>query len=89
MYYVAGPTPLVAVGDTLDAQLAPYSEYIETYMAIKGHAKEESDNRDLIQELADIWTEIEAIAAVRAADVGETIVDVQRTGGGWNYLVRP
>lgn len=89
LYYVAGPTPLVNVGDPLDAQLTPYSEYIETYMAIKGHAKEESDNRDLIAELNDIWAEIEGIALARAADVGETIVDTQRTGGGWNYLVRP
>jgi hypothetical protein len=89
LYWVGGPTPFAALTDVLDPQLEPYAEFIETYMAIKGHAKEESDNTDLIQELKDIWTEIESVALAREADVGETIVDVQRTGGGWNYLVRP
>jgi hypothetical protein len=88
-YLVAGPTPFAVPADPLDPQLEPFAEYIETYMAIKGHAKEESGNADLIQELKDIWEEIEAVALERKGDVGETIVDVQRTGGGWNYLVRP
>jgi hypothetical protein len=89
LYTVSGPTPLAGLSDPVDAQLEPYVEYVETYMAIKGLAKEESNTADLMQELVDIWTEIEAIAHIRNAAVGETIVDVDRTGGGWNYLVRP
>jgi hypothetical protein len=89
VYYVAGPTTLAIVGDAIDAYLEPYVEFIETYMAYRGLAKEESPNDDLKEELEVIWQEIEAEAMNRNAAVGETIVDVDRTGGGWNYLVRP
>lgn len=89
MFYVTGPTAITAVGSTLDAQLEPYVEFIETYMAIKALDKSESDNTGQIKELDEIWGEIEAVAMNRNAAVGETIVDVQRTGGGWSHLVRP
>ncbi len=89
LYYVAGPTALAVVGDAIDAQLEPYAEFIETYMAIKALGKEESDSVDLRQDLKDIWDEIEAVAMNRNAAAGETIVDTQRTGGVWGNLVRP
>lgn len=89
VYYVARPTALTVVGSTLDTQLEPWVEYIETYMAIQAHGKEESDNTDLKETLKEIWEEIEAESMNRNAAAGETIIDVDRTGGGWNYLVRP
>lgn len=88
-YGIAGPTVLVNTTDPIDPQLEPYVEFIETYMAIKAHAKEEGNNVDLIAELDAIWLEIEAVAMNRSQSAGETIVDVSRTGGGWNSLIRP
>lgn len=89
LYFVAGPTALAVVGSAIDAQLEPYAEYFETYMAIKAKGKEESDTTDLIADLKELWEEIEAVAMARNAAVGETIVDVDRTGGTWPYLARP
>lgn len=88
VFFVAGPTALAAVGSNLDAQLEPYVEYLETYMAIKAKGKEESDTTDLIADLKDLWDEIEAVAMNRNAAAGEGTVDLDRTGGR-GYLVRP
>lgn len=89
LYGVAGPTPVAVAADPIDPQLEPYVEYLETYMAIKAHGKEESNNADLIVELKEIWDEIEAVAMNRNQASGETIVDVKRTGATWNGLIRP
>lgn len=89
IYYVAGPTALTVVGSTIDVQLEPYVEFLETYMAIQGKLKEESDASDLKESIKEIWDEIEAVAMQRNAGIGETIVDVERTGGVWPWLVRP
>jgi hypothetical protein len=89
VYYVAGPTALAAVGSTLDPAYEPYVEYLETYMAIKAKSKEESDTTDLLNDIKEIWEEIEGVAAQRNAAIGETIVDTERTGGVWPWLVRP
>lgn len=89
LYYVAGPTVLVAATDTIDPQIEPYVEFVETYMAVKAIGKEESDATDLKADLDAIWTEIEAEAAQRNVAIGETIVDTQRTGGRYPWLVRP
>jgi len=89
LYYVAGPTPITAVGSALDVHLEPYVEFIETYMAIKAKGKEESETSDLKEDLKDLWEEIEAVVMNRNMASGETIVDTERTGGSWGYLVRP
>lgn len=86
LYYVAGPTALVNVGDNIDTQLEPFVEYVETYMAIKAAGKEEGDSVDLRQDLKDLWDEIEGVCMNRDAAVGETIVDVERTGGARLWL---
>jgi hypothetical protein len=88
LFYVKGPTALAVVGDAIDAQLEPYVEYIETYMAAKALAKEESDTTDIRKDLEELWDEIEAVVMNRNMAAGETIVDVERTGGP-PYLVRP
>jgi hypothetical protein len=89
IYYAAGPTAFTAASDNLDAAYEPYVEYIETYMAAKAKSKEESETTDLLADLKEIWDEIEGVAAQRNAAIGETIVDTERTGGVWPWLVRP
>lgn len=89
LYYVGRPTQLAAVGSALDAQLEPYVEYIETYMAGMALGKEESDTGRADAMCAAIWDEIEAESMSRNAAAGETIIDTDRTGGVWPWLVRP
>lgn len=75
IYYVAGPTKLVADGDTMDPVLADYVDYVVTWMCIKALGKEESDNRDLYVELAKVEQDVMEAFAMIDGDDSDTIVD--------------
>lgn len=85
LYYIAGPTTLVNASDALDAVLEPAAEYIETYMAIKCLQKEESDTRELREELAELKADLEIDFATLESGVSETIVDVDNVGNRWPW----
>jgi hypothetical protein len=88
LYYVVGPTVLVNVGDTMDADLALGADYVETYMAIRCLDKEESDSSNFREDLADLAAELPMTFASLDTEP-DTIVDVDMTGRGpWPVWLR-
>lgn len=85
LYYIAGPTPLVNASDALDPVLETAAEYIETYMAIKCLQKEESDTRELREELAELKSDLEIDFTTLESGTAETIVDVDNVGNRWPW----
>lgn len=75
VYFVSGPTILVADGDAIDTVLEPYDDYVTTWMAIKALGKEESDNRDLYVELAKLEQDVMEAFAMIDGDEPDTITD--------------
>jgi len=85
LYYIAGPTTLANLSDPLDAALETAAEYIETYMAIKCLQKEESDTRELREELAELKSDLEIDFTTLESGTAETIVDVDNVGNRWPW----
>jgi hypothetical protein len=84
MYYVAGPTVLVADTDPIDVILEPYDDYVTTYVSIRTLGREESDNRDLYVELSKLEQEvIEAFAILDGDDPSTIVDDVARGPSIW------
>lgn len=75
LYYVKGPTILVADGDAIDTILEPYDDFVTTWAAIKALGKEESDNRDLYREIDMLTIEVDEAFAMMDGDDPSTIVD--------------
>lgn len=85
MYYVVGPTVLVAGVDQgassfIDPVLEPYGAYVELCAAIDGLDQEESDSNALRARLVDEREEIEWDIAGRDDAEPETIADVEDGG---------
>lgn len=80
VYYVAGPTLLVADVDVIDAILEPYDEYVTTWAAIRALAKEESDTRELYKVLEAAAIDIDESFAMMDGDDPSTIVDDDERG---------
>lgn len=85
IYWIAGPTALVADGDTLDPIFEAGAEYVETFMAIKALGKEESDSTDLRSDLKELGEDFMMLMANRDAAETDTINDVYAglNSGGW------
>ena len=80
LYYVTGPTKLVADSDTVDSVLEPYDDYATTWAAICALGKEESDNRDLYQELAALEQDVREMFMIRDGEDPEVITDDDSRG---------
>lgn len=78
--YIAGPTKLVADTDAIDSVFEPYVDYVETWAAIKALGKEESDNRDLYSEIAQLEDTITTFFGQGGGDDADTIVDDDARG---------
>jgi hypothetical protein len=83
LYYIAGPTKLTADVDVVDSVLEPYDDYVTTWAAIKALGKEESDNRDLYSEIAQLEETITWQFANGGGDDPSTIVDDDARGPAW------
>jgi len=75
-YYLAGPTTLVADGDTLDPIFEPGAEYIEAFMAMRALGKEESDNTDFREDLKELADAFMMDLANRDGAETDTITDI-------------
>jgi len=89
LYYTVGPTVLVNLSDAMDADLALAQDYVATYMAIRALDKEESDTRNLRQDLADLEQQLPMVFASVNSGEPESIVDTEMTGRGpWPVWLR-
>lgn len=70
-------TPLVNDGDTLHASIEPYSEFLETYAAIRMAAKEESDTAELRDWFDRIKARIATAKMNRDMTQAQVIEDVR------------
>ena len=80
VYYLTGPTVLVADSDTMDTILEPYDDFVTTWASIKALGKEESDNRDLYVEIQGLTQDILEMFVMRDGDDASTIVDDDSRG---------
>lgn len=87
LYYVAGPTVLVADGDPIDVILEPYDDYVTTWAAIRALGKDESDNRDLYKDLEKLEEDVDQAFANLDGDDPSTVVDDDNRGP--NYFNTP
>lgn len=80
LYFVAGPTILVADADLIDTVLEPYDDYPTTWAAIKALGKEESATTDLRNDLTELAQSIDEFFAFSDGDDPSTIVDDDARG---------
>lgn len=87
LYYIPNPTLLNLSNDVLDAKLETFREYIVVVAAIKARIRQESDVRELREDLARIAARIDVMAKNRDAASAARVNDVERvwypgSGGG-------